>query len=106
MLFTLALYGIAKKRSIDLSLPEEATTDDRLTYFIKLMYCAAILAWEYEAIDDPHKGEFPYKFIDIAEWAGDNPIQFAHIIKGASSAISGKESDDDSADPEDVKKKK
>lgn len=105
MLFTLALFGIAKKRGISLDLGEEATADDRITYYVKLMYTAAILAWEYRAIDAPSIGEFPYKFIDFAEWSGNHPLQFAKIIKGASSAIAGVEVDEDTDEPQDVKKK-
>lgn len=103
MLFTLALFGIAKKRGISLELGEDAGTDDRVTYYLKLMYAAAILAWEYRAIDNPSIGEFPYTFIDIAEWSGNHPLQFASLIKGASSAIAGVEVDD--SEPTDVKKK-
>ncbi len=105
MLFTLALFGIAKKRGISLDLGEEATADERITYYVKLMYAAAILAWEYRAIDNPSLGEFPYKFIDFAEWSGNHPLQFAKIIKGASSAIAGVEVDEDTDEPKDVKKK-
>ncbi len=106
MLFTLALFGIAKKRGISLELEANADTDDRLTYYIKLMYLAAILAWEYNAIESPSIGEFPYKMIDFAEWSGDHPLQFAKIIKGASSAIAGVEVDDNAdQDTEGVKKK-
>ena len=107
MLFTLALYGIAKRRGISLNLPAEAGADERITYFIKRMYCAAILAWEYEAIDNPKLGEFPYKFMDFAEWSGNNPVQFASIIKKASSALAGEDFGEEDKDPntEDVKKK-
>jgi len=105
MLFTLALFGIARKRGISLDLDEDAGPDDRITYYVKLMYCAAVLAWEYNAIDSPSLGEFPYKMIDFGEWTGNHPVSFAKIIKGASSAISGIETDEQSEPGEDVKKK-
>lgn len=107
MLFTLALFGIAKKRGISLDLGEDADEDDRITYFIKVMYVAAILAWEYRAVDSPDMGDFPYKMMDFAEWSGNHPLQFAKIIKGASSAIAGVETDEGNGDQDGdgVKKK-
>lgn len=106
LLFTLALFGVAKRRGIALDIEEGAGAEERITYFVKLMYAAAILAHEYRLIDSPGLGEFPYNIMDFAEWSGNHPIQFAKIIKGASAAIAGVEPEEGEAQgAEDVKKK-
>lgn len=104
LLFTLALFGIAKKRGISLDIEEGAEAEERITYFVKLIYAAAILAHEYRRIDSPALGEFPYTMMDIAEWSGNHPVQFARIIKGASAAIAGVEGEPEE-EGGDVKKK-
>lgn len=104
MLFSLALYSIAKRRGIALTLDEDADAGERLLYFQKVFYCAAITAWELKLMDDPSLGEFPYTLLDIAEWCANNPFELVKLIKGASAAIAGKEVDDSQA-PKDVKKK-
>ena len=104
LLFTLALFGVAKKRGISLDIEEGAQAEERITYFVKLIYAAAILAHEYRRIDAPALGEFPYTMMDIAEWSGNHPVQFARIIKGASAAISGVEGEPEAGE-DDVKKK-
>ena len=105
MLFTLALFGIAKKRGISLDLEADASADERITYYVKMMYVAAILAWEYRAIDTPSIGDFPYTMMDFGEWSGNHPLQFAKMIKGASAAIAGVDIEDGDQDAADGEKK-
>lgn len=93
LLFTLSIFEIARRRGIVIA-SEMKNVAARMDFFNKLIYLGALNAWEYRAFDDPGLGEFPYKLIDIAEWAGNHPLEYARIIKGASAAIAGKELSD------------
>lgn len=93
LLFTLSIFEIARRRGVVIA-SEVKTVAARMDFFNKLIYLAAINAWEYRAFDDPTIGDFPYKLLDIAEWAGNHPLEYARIIKGASAAIAGKEIDE------------
>lgn len=108
LLFTLSLFGVASKRKINLALDDPSDANARISFFLKLIYCGAINAWEYQRMEDATMGDFPYSLLDVAEWGGNHPREFAEIIKGASAAISGSDlpegaSEADAA--EDVKKK-
>lgn len=93
LLFSLSIFEIARRRGIVIA-AEVKNVAARMDFFNKLIYLAAINAWEYRAFDEPSIGEFPFKLIDIAEWAADHPLDYARIIKGASAAIAGRESDE------------
>lgn len=105
LLFSLALFGIAKREGISLVMEDTGDVSERINFFLKVIYCGARTAWEYRSFDGGI-GDFPYSFLDFAEWAADNPKEFAEIIRGASSAISGKELPEEPEDcVDDVKKK-
>jgi hypothetical protein len=91
LLFTLSLFAIAKRRGVALAVEDFGDTTQRMDFFIKLIWCAAHNAWEYRRMEDPSLGDLDLSILDVAEWAGDHPKDFAAIIRGASEAISGKE---------------
>lgn len=97
LLLTPALYGVAKERGIDL-FGEIARREDgaeprvgkTLECYSKIAYCAAILAWEVDAVDHPGKGECPYTYKDFYVWAYANPREFGRTIKAILAALTGK----------------
>lgn len=97
LLLTPALYGVARERGIDL-FPQESPNQDKETRFVsqytKLAYCAAISAWEVEAVDDPDKGDFPWKYEDFLLWAYDNPRELGKTVDAILQALTGKSARD------------
>lgn len=100
ILVTPALYRVAQRRGIDLG-PGDST--DPFTPYIKMAYCAAINAWEVDAVDNPGKGELPYKYADFDEWAWSDKARLAELIGFMYEAITGKVLKEEVAD--EVKKK-
>ena len=91
LLLTPALYGIAKERGIDFVTD---TGEDKQVQFVarytKIAYCAAISAWEVDAVDDPEKGAFPWKYEDFFAWAYGNPEEFGKTVDAILVALTGK----------------
>lgn len=100
ILVTPALYSVAKRRGIDLV--ADINAGDWQGSYIKMLYCAAISAWEVAAVDDPKRGEFPYKFSDIYEWAWADTERLGRIVAFIYEALTGKRFEDIAA--ESVKK--
>lgn len=92
ILVTPALYSVAKKRGIDLV--ADANAGDIYTSYIKMLYCAAILAWEVAAVDDPKLGEFPHKYADFHEWAYADAQRLNKTVAFLYEAITGKRFED------------
>lgn len=91
LLLTPALYGIAKERGIEIfAAPTDKEDTRSLEQYVKIAYCAAILAWEVGAVDDPDQGEFPYTFEDFHLWSYDNPRDFGKAIDAILIALTGK----------------
>lgn len=88
LLVTPALYAVAKRRGIDPV--ADANAGDVTTSYIKVIYCAAILAWEVAAVDDPKRGEFPYKYGDFFAWAWADQERFSRALADVYEALTGK----------------
>ena len=88
LLVTPALYSVAKKRGIDLV--ADLNAGDWTTSYIKTIYCAAILAWEVAAVDNPKLGDFPHKYGDFHEWAWADSERFTGVVKKVFQALTGK----------------
>lgn len=101
ILVTPALYSVAKRRGIDLV--GDVNAGDVYGSYVKMMYCGAISAWEVEAVDNPEKGEFPYKFSDFHEWAWADTKRLAGTIAFMYEAMTGKRMSDLAGD---IKKKR
>lgn len=92
ILVTPALYSVAKRRGIDLV--SDINAGDVYGSYIKMLYCAAISAWEVAAVDDPKRGDFPYKFADFHEWAWADTERLARIVGFLYEALTGKRLED------------
>lgn len=92
ILVTPALYGVAKRRGIDLV--ADANAGDTYASYVKIIYCAAINAWEVAAVDDPKRGEFPYTFADFHTWAWADRDRLTKMVAFCYEAMTGKRWDD------------
>lgn len=92
ILVTPALYGVAKRRGMDLA--ADANAGDVYGSYVKMLYCAAIAAWEVAAVDDPKLGEFPYKYGDFYEWAWADTKRLAKMVAFIYEALTGKRFED------------
>lgn len=109
LLLTPALYGVARERGIDFTTPPTEGADKQartLDQYAKIAYCAAILAWEVDAVDDPGKGDFPYTFADFHLWSYDRPKEFGKTIDAILLALTGKHVRDYVKEGASVEKKK
>lgn len=88
LLVTPALYGVAKRKKIDLQ--SDLDAGDVFALYTKVMYCAAICAWDVASVDES-RGEFPYKYADFYTWAATHPDEFSEKIKFIVFALTGKE---------------
>lgn len=90
LLATPALFGIAKRKGMAI----EADTKNAAEVFsayIKLIYLAALNAWEVRRFDNPEMGDCKYQLMDFAEWAGMHPEELTNAIKFVLYALTGKE---------------
>ena len=104
ILVTPALYSVAKCRGIDLV--SDVNAGDVYGSYVKMLYVAAINAWEVAAVDDPKMGAFPYTFADFHAWAWADTERLAHMVAFMYEALTGKRWDDiGKAAGKEVKKK-
>lgn len=90
LLATPSLFAIAKRKGLAI----EANTQDGadvLTAYTKLIYLAALNAWEVRRYDAPEMGECQYQLMDFVEWASGNADEFVKAINFVLSALTGKE---------------
>lgn len=88
ILVTPALYSVAKRRGIDLV--SDVNAGDVYGSYVKMLYVAAINAWEVAAVDDPKMGEFPYKFSDFHSWAWEDNDRLTKMVAFLYEALTGK----------------
>jgi len=89
LLVTPALYGVASRRGMDLR-PVSNEPADIISSYIRLVFCAAVNAWEVRAMDEPTIGEFPYTFSQFNDWAWGNQPEFGRVMNFAYTALTGK----------------
>ena len=90
LLATPALFAIARKRGMTI----EADSDNVAEVFsayTRLLYLAALNAWDVRRYDDPGMGDFPYKLMDFVEWASADMDGFVKAISFVLAALTGKE---------------
>lgn len=90
LLATPALFDIARKKGMTI----EADADNMAEVFsayTKLVYIAAINAWEVRRYDDASMGDFPYRLMDFVEWSSGNAEEFVNVISFILSALTGKD---------------
>ena len=59
--------------------------------YTKLIYLAALNAWEVRRYDNPEMGECQYKLMDFVEWASNDAEGFVKAINFVLSALTHKE---------------
>ena len=90
LLATPALFAIAKRKGMAIEV-NTADGADVLSAYTKLIYLAALNAWEVRRYDAPEMGECKYKLMDFVEWASGNADEFVKAINFVLSALTGKE---------------
>lgn len=103
LLATPALFAIARKRGMTI----EADSDNVAEVFsayTRLLYLAALNAWDVRRYDNPSMGECPYTLMDFVEWSSNDREGFVEAISFALAALTGKELKDyatgEAKDPE------
>ena len=90
LLATPALFDIARKRGMTI----EADADNAAEVFsayTKLIYLAAINAWDVRRYDDAAMGDFPYRLMDFVEWSSSNAEEFVKVVNFVLFALTGKD---------------
>lgn len=72
--------------------------------YTRLLYLAALNAWDVRRYDNPSMGECPYTLMDFVEWSSNDREGFVEAISFALAALTGKELKDyatgEAKDPE------
>lgn len=90
LLATPALFAIAKRRGMTI----EADADnaaDVFSAYTKLIYLAALNAWEVRRYDAPQMGDCHYRLMDFVEWASGDAEAFVKAVNFILVALTGKE---------------
>lgn len=90
LLATPALFGIAKRKGMTIEADSENVSEIYSAY-TKLIYLAALNAWEVRRYDNPQMGECQYKLMDFVEWASNDAEGFVNAINFVLSALTHKE---------------
>ena len=90
LLATPALFGIAQRKGMTIEADSENVSEVYSAY-TKLIYLAALNAWEVRRYDNPSMGECQYKLMDFVEWASNDADAFVKAVNFVLSALTGKE---------------
>lgn len=90
LLATPALFGIAQRKGMTIEADSENASEVYSAY-TKLIYLAALNAWEVRRYDNPSMGECEYKLMDFVEWASNDAEGFVNAINFVLSALTHKE---------------
>lgn len=90
LLATPALFAIAKRRGMTVEADADNVAEVYSAY-TKMIYLAAMNAWEVRRYDDAGMGDFPYRLMDFVEWAGNDAQGFVKAVNFVLSALTGKE---------------
>lgn len=89
VLVTPALYRIAERKGLDVT-GGDATAQDPFTSYIRILYCAAVNAWEVDTVDKPDMGAFPYTYAEFVEWAWSDVKRLGESVSFIYEALTGK----------------
>lgn len=107
LLATPALFDIARRRGMTIEVNTENVTEMCGAY-TKLIYLAALNAWEVRRYDNPELGDFPHSLMDFVEWSSSDADGFVKAINFALVALTHKELKDyatgEAKDPETAEK--
>lgn len=90
LLATPALFGIAQRKGMTIEADSDNASEIYSAY-TKLIYLAALNAWEVRRYDTPSMGECKYQLMDFVEWASNDAEGFVNAINFVLSALTHKE---------------
>lgn len=90
VLFTPSLFGVAKRRGLSLTIEDREDWAQVAEAYTKLIYIAALNAWEARSYDEPELGAFPHDYSDFLVWSGENPQAYAALVGVAVELITGR----------------
>lgn len=93
LLATPALFSIAKRKGWTIE-ADATSAAEVYSAYSKLIYLAALNAWEVRRYDAPEMGEFKYTLMDFVEWASEDATRFAKTINFLLCALTNKEMKD------------
>lgn len=99
LLATPALFSIAKRKGWKIE-ADATSAAEVYSAYSKLIYLAALNAWEVRRYDNPELGEFKYSLMDFTEWTAEDPVRFAKTINFLLCALTNKEMKDYSTEAE------
>ena len=117
LLATPALFAIARRKGMKIEADAKNVAEVYEAYS-KLLYLAAINAWEVRRYDKPDMGECPYQLMDFVEWCSEDAERFGKAVNFVLCALTNKdikdyatgqaespETAEETEEGEDVKKK-
>lgn len=90
LLATPALFVIAKKRGMSVEAESDNVAEVHSAY-TRLIYLAALNAWDVRRYDSPQMGECPYTLMDFVQWSSYDREGFVEAISFVLAALTGKE---------------
>lgn len=79
LLATPALFDIARRRGMAIE-AETGNVTSMCDAYTKLIYLAALNAWEVRRYDAPQMGECEYKLMDFVEWSNGDVEGFVKAV--------------------------
>lgn len=104
LLATPALFGIAKRKGMTIEADTENLPEVMLAY-TKLIYLAALNAWEVRRFDRPEMGECNLDLMAFVEWAHNDKEGFTEALNFVLCALTNKELKDYATEGEKVAEK-
>lgn len=89
LLATPSLFAIAKKKGFAIE-ANPSDYADVVSAYTKLIYLAALNAWEVRRYDNPEMGDCDLKLMDFVEWASEDGKEFIKAVNFVLSALTGK----------------
>lgn len=90
LLATPALFDIAKRKGMTIEADADNVTEVYSAY-TKLIYLAALNAWEVRRYDRPEMGDCRYQLMDFVEWCSEDAEGFVKAINFILAALTHKE---------------
>ena len=90
LLATPALFAIAKRRGITIE-ADASNLPEVMEAYMKMIYLAALNAWEVRRFDNPSMGECKLQFMDFVEWANTDKESFIKAVNFVLCALTNKE---------------